>query len=367
MMQPLSTDELDYELPERLIATRPAEPRDAARMLVLHRHHDTIEHRHVRDLPEYVQRGDALVFNTTAVTPARLLGQRADTGGRVEGLFLNDNTNAGHATTWQVMLKSNGKLKAHQRVILHDTTGHASPFEIELLERADETWLVKVHSDDHTATILEQIGRTPLPPYILRARGEQTQADALDRAWYQTVYASSEQAHRRSVAAPTAGLHFTPTLLDQLTQRGAQRLDVLLHVGAGTFKPITAATLDQHQMHREQYEVPAATLAALRQIKHDGTGRVIAIGTTTVRTLESLPDPLPTTHAPIRSETNLLISPGYSWRYVDALLTNFHLPRSTLLALVGAMTGLERLKAVYAEAISRDYRFYSYGDAMLIL
>lgn len=362
----LTTDELDYHLPERLIATSPAQPRDAARMLVVHRSSDLIEHRHIRDLPAYLNPGDALVFNTTAVTPARLIGQRADTAGKVEGLFLSFHPDH----TWQVMLKSNGKLRPGMRIILHDQVGRPSNYELHLLEREDETWRVRLnpYSSDH-AEVLSAVGRTPLPPYILRARGEHAIADALDRAWYQTVYASASVEDRRSIAAPTAGLHFTEDLLQALHQRGVQRLDVLLHVGAGTFKPVTAPTLAEHAMHSEAYEVPAETIEALSRIKRSRSGRVIAVGTTTVRTLESLPRPLPHVDPgqSLRSDTDLLIAPPYEFAYVDGMLTNFHLPRSTLLALVGAMVGLDRLKNIYAQAIAMQYRFYSYGDAMLIV
>lgn len=360
----LSTAALDYELPERLIATQPVEPRDSARMLVLHRQSDVLEHRHVRDLPAYVNRGDALVFNTTAVTPARLVGERADTRGRVEGLYLVTEPQG----LWRVMLKSNGRLRPGLRIELHNAEGACSGHALELIERREELWLARLADgggDD--AAVLDVVGRTPLPPYILRARGEHAIADALDRSWYQTVYASGSASDRRSVAAPTAGLHFTPQLLERIDVAGGQRLDVLLHVGAGTFKPVTAATLAEHDMHSEQYEVPPATLARLRCVDRERGERVIAIGTTTVRTLESLPAPLPAHDQPVHGDTKLLIAPPYEFRHVDAMLTNFHLPRSTLLALVGAMVGLDRLKGVYAEAIRERYRFFSYGDAMLIV
>jgi S-adenosylmethionine:tRNA ribosyltransferase-isomerase len=211
-----------------------------------------------------------------------------------------------------------------------------------------------------------------LPPYIQRARHVQgiEISDERDRQWYQTTYADPRR--RRSVAAPTAGLHFTPHLLEAMTNRGVQRLDVTLHVGPGTFKPVAAETLAEHTMHTEFFEVDERTVQALREtrrrIERAGRGRIIAVGTTTVRTLESLPSPLSaTTDGPMAGETDLLIAPPYEFRLVDGMLTNFHLPRSTLLALVAAMVGLERLLAIYREAVEREYRFYSYGDAMLIL
>jgi S-adenosylmethionine:tRNA ribosyltransferase-isomerase len=364
----LRTDELDYRLPERLIATKPAEPRDSARMLVVHLGRDAIEHRTVRDLPEYLRQGDQLVFNTSAVAPARLVGARADSGGRMEGIFLDEFAPA----KWRVMLRSNSRLRAGQRMMLFDHADEASGEELELIERDDECWIVRLVSGNQTMRVLERIGRTPLPPYILRARGEHSVADELDRRWYQTVYADPMQ--RQSVAAPTAGLHFTPELLQTIDVTGVERLLIALHVGTGTFKPVTAETLDQHAMHTERFEVSPAVMQRLiaRQSaigdRQSLSSRLIAVGTTTVRTLESLPVPLPELgDQPYRAETDLLIVPPYHFRLVDGMLTNFHLPRSTLLALVAAMVGLERLKAIYAEAIRGEYRFYSYGDAMLIL
>jgi S-adenosylmethionine:tRNA ribosyltransferase-isomerase len=359
----LTTAQLDYELPAERIATRPVEPRDAARLMVVHRSSETVDHRHVRDLPELLVPGDTLVLNRTAVAPARLIGRRHDSGGRIEGLFLEE---AGHAA-WLVMLRSNSRLRDGQRIDLEDQAGRPVS-ELELLERRAEHWLVAVRGPGDTASILEAVGRTPLPPYIRRARGDDEVDDASDRAWYQTVYADQDRC--RSVAAPTAGLHFTPGLLAALEKRGIGRLDVVLHVGPGTFKPITAATPAGHVMHRERYEVPAGTVKALRERAGQvpsRRGRLIAVGTTAVRTLESLDDPLPAADAPISSQTDLLISPPYDFRHVDGLLTNFHLPRSTLLALVAAMVGLPRLLALYRLAVEREYRFYSYGDAMLIL
>ncbi|MCH7573482.1 MAG: S-adenosylmethionine:tRNA ribosyltransferase-isomerase, partial [Planctomycetes bacterium] len=219
--------------------------------------------------------------------------------------------------------------------------------------------------------VLEVVGLTPLPPYILRARGvrgDRSVDDAQDRSWYQTVYADPDQG--RSVAAPTAGLHFTPELLQTLLGKGVERLEISLNIGPGTFKPITTPTLETHDMYWECYEVPSETLESLNAIqdrkKAGESGRLFAVGTTSVRTLESLPDPLPV-HESLTGTTDLFIAPPYDFRFVDGLLTNFHLPRSTLLALVAALVGLERLLAVYEQAIREGYRFYSYGDAMLIL
>ncbi|MHC5023009.1 MAG: tRNA preQ1(34) S-adenosylmethionine ribosyltransferase-isomerase QueA [Planctomycetota bacterium] len=360
----LPVEALEYPLPERLIATRPAQPRDAARLLVLRRSSGEIEHRSVRDLPDYARPGDVMVFNDTAVTPARLIARRTDSGGRVEGLFLAERADG----AWRVMLRSNGRLRPGLRLDLLDAADRRSGLTLDLIDRLGSEWIVRPTGDGDAASRLDATGRTPLPPYILRARGDDIVEDRLDRTWYQTVYA--DDAKRHSVAAPTAGLHFTTRLLERLDAAGITRTRVTLHVGPGTFKPIAAATLSAHEMHREWFEIPGETLQALREGGAADSGgarpRVIAVGTTSVRALESLPDPVPLA-GPVVGETGLLIAPPHRFRHVDGMMTNFHLPRSTLLALVAAMVGLDRIKAVYAEAIERDYRFYSYGDAMLIL
>ena len=358
----LPVEALDYPLPEGSIATRPVEPRDAARLMVIRRSSDTVEHRSVCDLPAYVDRHDAMVFNTTSVLPARLEARRRDSGGRVEGLFVHQD----NEKRWRVMLRSNGRLRAGQRLDLMDQAGGATSYVLELVEQRGGQWIVRPIGDQDPLTVLDEVGRTPLPPYIRRARSGSDPGDELDRAWYQTVYA--DPASAGSVAAPTAGLHFTPRLLQQLTDKGVERIDVRLDVGPGTFKPIATARLSEHEMHFERYSVSPEAIEALRAAHEDANRRIIAVGTTTVRTLESLPSPLPRDcDGPITGETDLLIAPPYDFQLVDGLLTNFHLPRSTLLALVAALVGLERLKALYQQAVDRGYRFYSYGDAMLIL
>jgi S-adenosylmethionine:tRNA ribosyltransferase-isomerase len=366
----LRTDELDYDLPQELIAARPAEPRDSARMLVMWRSRDHVEHRHVRDLPEYLGASDAMVFNTTAVAPARLIARRVPTGGKVEGLFLEEAAATG---AWTVMLQSGGRLRVGDVLELLDRADRSSGVTIRIAAHENESWLVERVDGLPTREVLDRVGRTPLPPYIVRARQHGAFSDDEDRQWYQTVYA--ELANRRSVAAPTAGLHFTDDLLKGIDRSGVRRIAVTLHVGPGTFKPITAPTLAEHRMHSEWFEVSEESLSALDETKKVG-GRVIAVGTTSVRTLESLPphhvgaknSTKPAQFCGgIRGMTDLLIAPPFDFKLVDGMLTNFHLPRSTLLALVAAMVGLDRLKAVYREAIDRRYRFYSYGDAMLIL
>ena len=347
----MRTDALDYPLPPEAVATRPVEPRDAARMLVVWHGRADHEHARVRDLPGFLARGDTLVFNTTAVAPARLVGRRATTGGRVEGLFLAELAPG----RWRVMLESNGRLRRGDAVALLDPRG-APAAELRLEASDDDGWIVTLAEPRPAAALLADVGRTPLPPYIRKARGAEVVEDRLDRDWYETVYADPDQ--RESVAAPTAGLHFTPALLRALDAAGVQRREVTLHVGPGTFRPITAPTLAGHRMHAERFAVPPQTAAALV-----GAARVLAVGTTVVRTLESLP----ADGGSLVGTTDLMIAPPYRFRRVHGMLTNFHLPRSTLLALVAAMVGLERLKTLYAEAVREGYRFYSYGDAMLVL
>ncbi len=355
----MRTEELDYHLPAELIATRPAEPRDAARLLVAQREGDAwrIEHRHVRDLTEYVTRDDLMVFNTSRVLPARIEGTRVSTGGSIEGLFLDELT----VGTWRVMLRSGGRLREGDAIQLGEGV------TLTLEQRDDDAWRANVEPAMEAARILERIGRTPLPPYILKARGASEIADEADRRWYQTVYAGDQSG---SVAAPTAGLHFTPELLAKLDAAGTKRASILLHVGPGTFKPVTADTLAEHTMHEERFTVPTETVAAIREHRRKGRGRVIAVGTTTVRALESVATDITAcapSAGPIEGRTRLLIAPPHEFNVVDALLTNFHLPRSTLLALVAAMLGREAWRPLYEEAVRERYRFYSYGDAMLIL
>jgi S-adenosylmethionine:tRNA ribosyltransferase-isomerase len=244
--------------------------------------------------------------------------------------------------------------------------------EMELVEKTEAHWIVQVHGAYRTTQVLDAVGLTPLPPYILKARGACAIADDQDRHWYQTIYANPQAS--RSVAAPTAGLHFTPELLQTLQRAGVQRIDVTLHVGVGTFKPVTSATLAEHRMHSEEYWIGPDAVRAVARLRdqrgENGRNRLFAVGTTSVRTLESISwdglDPSAIGDGMCGS-TDLLIAPPFEFTCVDGLLTNFHLPRSTLLALVAALVGLDRLKTVYQVAIDKGYRFYSYGDAMLIL
>jgi S-adenosylmethionine:tRNA ribosyltransferase-isomerase len=400
----LRTDELDYDLPPELIATHPVSPRDAARLLVVSRSDPSrLEDRFIRDLPDLLDPGDLLVFNTTRVVPARLRGWRIDSGGRAEALYLRDEPAPRSAAApslprlrWAVLVRAR-RVKEGVRIGLLARDARPSGVTITLLQRVPDeagAWLVEVTAEDQTGTplqtpaLLDRLGITPLPPYILKRRestGDQG-SDADDRRDYQTVFADPTPSEGGSVAAPTAGLHFTPALLDALAARGIARTDVTLHVGTGTFKPVETELVEQHPMHAEWCRLPPATLGAIRRTRAEQAkgrkGRVVAVGTTSARTIESYAALGEASQEPPPwLQTSLLITPGYRWRWTDALLTNFHLPRSTLLAMVAALLdsghgserggggedGIARVRAIYAHAIARGYRFYSFGDAMLML
>ncbi|MBL8746435.1 MAG: tRNA preQ1(34) S-adenosylmethionine ribosyltransferase-isomerase QueA [Phycisphaerae bacterium] len=370
----LQTASLQYDLPSDLIATRPAEPRDSARLMVLRRSDPAhVEHRRFSDLPEFLTPADRLVFNTSWVVPARFDGFRADTSGKIEGLFLTTL----EPGVWEVMIQSGSRLTQGMILRLHGRDRVPSRYSLRLDRKTSDGWRVELRQGPElervttdAAEILSQIGATPIPPYIRSARRNSTEhvSDDQDRRWYQAVYANPQT--RGSVAAPTAGLHFTSDLLDRLSALGVSRTEVALHVGPGTFKPIQTEYVEQHPMHAEWCRVSAAAVDSI-EITRAAGGRIIPVGTTSVRTLESLPNPI--TDA-IRREgfaaaTRLLITPGYQFRWTDALITNFHLPGSTLLALVAALfpEGVPRLLDHYRQAVRERYRFYSYGDAMLIL
>jgi len=366
----MRTDSLDYQLPDELIATQAAEPRDSARLLLVRRTSQSIEHHRVSDLPKLglFEAGDVIIINQTRVLPAQLTGVRQGTGGRVTGLFIN----ADDDRRWRVMLESRGRLTPGETIQLTTDTQDAAPADLQLLESLGSgEWLAQLQGDEDTAAVLGRLGQTPLPPYIRKQRKRLGQGEITeqDRDRYNTVYAQSPG----SVAAPTAGLHFTPALLDTLEQMGVRRVAVDLHVGLGTFAPVRTEHLEDHDMHRESYTVPRDALDAITSARKNGN-RLLIVGTTTVRALESLPDDAldPGAHPDgITSSTNLFIRPdaGFTFRYTDRLMTNFHLPQSTLLALVASLPGigLDRLMAVYEQAVAERYRFYSYGDAMLIV
>ncbi len=358
---PLRTEDLEYELPHELIAVRPVDRRDDARLLVLRRYEPgVLADAHVRDLPELLQPGDLLIVNDTRVLPARFHTRRADTAGRVEGLFLEQ---AGPGE-WRVLLRSNGRLRPGVSLVVVSRSGGQSETVLRLLHREADAWRVAVEPMEPADAILERHGQTPLPPYIRRARTDAglEVSDEDDRRHYQTVYADA--AHTGAVAAPTAGLHFTDDLRRRLMQSGVLMQSLTLYVGAGTFKPVETEYVEDHPIHEERYEVSTEALSALRMARAEGR-RIIAVGTTSLRALESLPDTLP--EATHRAATRLLITPGYTFRWVDGLMTNFHQPRSTLLALVAAFHGLEQTLAAYHHAVRERYRFHSYGDAMVLL
>lgn len=339
------TSDFDFHLPADLIAQRPLERRDESRMMVVDRERGSIEHRRFRDLVELIPSGDALVLNRTRVLRARLLGTR-DSGAPAEILLLKPLG----ASRYEAMVSPGGKLKPGRRVTF------APGFSAEILQVTDRrTRIVRLIGDEPLDALIERHGHVPLPPYIDRP-------DASDDAErYQTVYARESG----SVAAPTAGLHFTPELLAALRQHGVRQVEILLHVGAGTFKPVEVKDPAAHVMHEERFAVSEDAAAAIDAARRDG-GSVWAVGTTTVRTLESVADD--TGHVPAASgDTAIFIRPGYRFRAVDHLITNFHLPRSTLIMLVAAFAGYELTMAAYREAIAERYRFYSYGDAMAII
>ena len=354
MSLPLS--HYDFSLPTELVAQEPLPNRSDARLLVVDCQTQSFQHRYIRDLPEFFEPKDCLVLNDTKVVPARLIGKRTKTGGHWEGLFLQFTPE----NLWQVMGKTRGTMQMGETVRLYSPDGK-NELLIELVAKQDDhTLLVRpVVTIPHPLPavketfLLEQIGWVPIPPYI---RGGKPLP--YDKERYQTVYA----AHSGSIAAPTAGLHFTPALLETVKQKGTKVASVTLHVGLGTFKPITAANIDEHHMHSEWCSLSAESASSIQQCRANG-GRVVAVGTTSVRVLESAPEPLQA----FENRTSLFIRPPYHFRNVDVLLTNFHFPKSTLLILVRTFGGDELIQAAYRAAIHEQYRFFSYGDAMLIL
>ena len=352
MTHSLSVQDLEYDLPTGRIATSPVQPRHSAKMLVVSE--SDFQDCQVIDLPQLLPENALLVVNETAVLPARFLAERKDTGGKVEGLFLED---VGQG--WHVMLKSNGKLRAGMVLQLDGDV------ELTLLQKEGKHWICACSSALPSAETLARVGTTPIPPYILKARGLHEVQDQIDRDQYQTVYADATQCE--SVAAPTAGLHFDALLFEKLATQGIHWVPVTLHVGAGTFKGIETNTIEAHEMHAERWSVSQETLVFIKRAKEEGRA-IIAVGTTTVRTLESLP---PMGEWPseggLSGSTNLMIVPPFTFSLVDGLLTNFHLPKSTLLTLVAAKIGIDRLHLAYQKAIESGYRFYSFGDAMFIL
>ncbi len=344
---PILISDYDYDLPQELIAQTPVEPRDSSRLLVLDRHRGFIEHRIFRDVADYLTPSDLLVINDSRVLPARLHGRRP-TGGQVEILLLSRVGDR----VWQALVRPGRRLKPGSRVELFRSDGSPSESEAVVLKR-DEEGQATVELPEVVEERLHEFGEMPLPPYIHQPLQDQER--------YQTVYANLAG----SAAAPTAGLHFTPELMDSLRQQGARFAHVTLHVGIGTFLPVKVEDARQHHMHAEWFHVPPETIEAIHATRSRG-GRVVAVGTTSVRTLESINvDEAGCDGA--ADWTRLFISPGFEFQNVDAMITNFHLPKSTLMLLVSALAGRERILAAYREAIEHRYRFFSFGDAMLII
>jgi S-adenosylmethionine:tRNA ribosyltransferase-isomerase len=346
----LLASEFDFELPSELVAQYPIKPRDSSRLMVIDRRRGCWEHRKFTELPNLLDSRDVLVRNNTKVIPARLIGHRAVTGGKWEGLFLREHPDG----TWEMLATTRGRPVAGEYVIV----GNSLHLVLED-QGKDGSWIVRPRlgngDDGTTLALLERYGHTPLPPYI--RHGREMPSDRFD---YQTVYAQ----RAGSVAAPTAGLHFTDQIFAQLAMRGIAWVDLTLHVGVGTFRPIVAERVEDHVMHTEWAELSTQAVAVLQSRRQQG-GRILAIGTTSARTLEVAA--AGETLQSFSGETHLFIQPGYVFRGLDALITNLHLPRSSLLVLVSAFAGHELIRAAYAEAIRCGYRFFSYGDAMLIL
>ena len=337
----------DFAPPPHLVAQEPIEPRDHSRLLVVNRSDQSLLHKHFYDLPSLLNPGDLLVLNDTRVLPARLLGRRTRTGGSWEGLFLRALADG----TWEMICQTRGRLQEGETI--HVEPG---PLELTLLARlADGRWQARADRLGTPAQVLEQVGHVPLPPYIRKGM-----AGAQDQQRYQTVFARAEGA----AAAPTAGLHFTSRTFDDLTKRGISWTFVTLHVGLGTFQPMQSDDPAQHRMHEEWGEMSEAAARTISQHRARG-GRLVAVGTTSVRVLETVARSGAV--RPWAGATDLFIYPPYEFRAVDALLTNFHFPRTTLLLLAAAFAGSALLEKAYRSAIENQYRFFSYGDAMLIL
>ena len=346
----MNKSDLQFDLPEDLIAQEPCRQRERCRLMVLDRGSRTIGHQVFADLPGLLRPGDLLVLNRSRVLPARFEAYRKS-GGRIGGLFVREIG----LGTWEVLLRGKGRLHVGDQLQMAE--GRRL---MNLLARQERgLWHVQVFPPESAETILGEVGQVPLPPYIRRQDHDPRATQ--DRQWYQTVYAREPG----SVAAPTAGLHFTEELLRQVQGIGADLAYVMLHVGLGTFQPVQVVDLAQHKMHSEEYELPAETAEKVNRTRASG-GRVIAVGTTCVRVLESCSDQAGLL-TPQAGSTSIFIYPPYRFRCVDGLITNFHLPGSTLLALVYALAGQEFTRQAYAEAIRQRYRFFSYGDAMAIL
>lgn len=340
----MNTSDFYYDLPRELIAQTPIEPRDASRMMVLSRADQTIEHRHFHDIIDYLEPGDCLILNDSRVIPARIYGHKENTGAKIEFLLLKQLDN----NRWETLVKPGRKAKIGAKFVFGN--GMLKAEVVDIVD--DGNRIVRMECEDNIYAALDKIGQMPLPPYITEKLQDQER--------YQTVY-SHELG---SAAAPTAGLHFTNELLDKIRKKGVRIGYVTLHVGLGTFRPVKVDDVSQHKMHTEHYEIPIETAELIRETK-DAGGRVIAVGTTSCRTLESV-----AANGGIRAcegYTDIFIYPGFKFKVLDGLITNFHLPESTLIMLVSAFYGYEKTMHAYETAVKEQYRFFSFGDCMIIL
>ena len=341
----MKTSDFFYDLPEELIAQDPLEDRTASRLLVLNREKGAVEHKIFSDVIDYLNEGDCLVINNTRVIPARLIGEKEGTGGKVEVLLLKRRAN----DVWETLVKPGKKLRPGARVTFGD--GRLRAEVLEVVEEGNR--LVKFHYEGIFEEILDSLGEMPLPPYITHKLE--------DKEMYQTVYAKFDG----SAAAPTAGLHFTKELLNKIEEKGIKIASITLHVGLGTFRPVKVDDVNNHHMHTEWYEVNAEAADIINETKRNG-GRVICVGTTSCRTIESVADENGYMKAKT-GETDIFIYPGYKFKVMDGLITNFHLPESTLVMLVSAFAGKENVLAAYETAVKERYRFFSFGDAMILI
>ena len=340
----MTTKDFYYDLPPELIAQHPLKDRAGSRLLVLNKETGKIEHKNFRNIIEYLNPGDCLVMNNTRVIPARLYGVKEDTGGKIEFLLLKRID----LNTWNVILKPGKRARTGARFVFGDGLLKAEVIEV----RPDGNRIVRFEYDGVWEELLDKLGEMPLPPYI--------KEKLEDKERYQTVYSKIEG----SAAAPTAGLHFTNELLEDIKDKGVKTAYLTLHVGLGTFRPVSVENVEEHVMHTEHYEVSQEAADIINETRKSG-GRIIAVGTTSVRTLETVAEDNGTMKAEI-GDTSIFIYPGYKFKVTDSIITNFHLPESTLLMLVSAFAGKENIFEAYEQAVKEKYRFFSFGDAMLL-
>ncbi|MDD2190514.1 MAG: tRNA preQ1(34) S-adenosylmethionine ribosyltransferase-isomerase QueA [Eubacteriales bacterium] len=344
----MNINDFDYDLPDELIAQHPADKRDESRLLIVDRKTGNIKHRHFYDLLDHITPGDCLIMNNSKVIPARLFGIKEMTGARVEFLLVKRINN----DIWEAMVRPGKKLHIGDRVSFTED----GSLSAEILDHNEGgTRIVQFKHEENFSDILERIGKIPLPPYIER------DSDDEDKIRYQTVYCKQEG----SVAAPTAGLHFTEELIQKTTEKGVNIAYVTLHVGIGTFRPVKCDKIEEHKMHFEEYEIDEENASIINETKKSG-GRIISVGTTSARTVESAAGEQGMVQAG-HGKTDIFIYPGYQFKVIDSLITNFHLPKSTLLMLISALYNREKIIEVYQEAVEQKYRFFSYGDAMFII